>query len=97
MNKTGLEQTLDIIVPKFQKACQQVRQMNKKIESLQVRYDRAKRDHQKSFRYTLRLQMATVEGVRNAFYQYACKVGADIEELQLDLALYEPDDIPIEC
>ena len=99
MEKIVIEQTLDIIVPKFQKACQQVRQMNKKIENLQIRYDRAKRDHQKSFRYTLRLQIATVEGVRNAFYEYACKVGAEIEELQFELALFEQDDddVPIEC
>ena len=92
MEKIVIEQTLDILVPKFLSACKQVRKMNKNFESLQVRYDRAKRDNKKSFRYSLQLQKDTIEGVRNVFYQYACKVGDEIQELQLKLALYESDD-----
>ena len=90
-----IEQTLDIILPKFRKACEQVDQLNNKIDSLQVRYDRAKRDHKKSFRYALRLQIATVEEVRNACYQYVCKVGAEIEDLSSALSMHSCIDIAL--
>jgi len=93
MERETLEQALDAVVPKFQRACDQVRRLNAHIQSLQVRYDRAKRDNQRSFRYSLRLKIATVEGVRNTYYEYACETGAQVEDLQVELATLYPDAI----
>jgi uncharacterized radical SAM superfamily Fe-S cluster-containing enzyme len=93
MEREILEQALDAVVPKFQRACDQVRRLNSHIQSLQVRYDRAKRDNQRSFRYSLRLKIATVEGVRNTYYEYACEIGAQVEDLQVELATLYPDAI----
>ena len=75
---------------RFRKACQQIILLNNQLEQLQVRYDLAKEDDRKSFRYNLRLKMATCEGVRNAYYEYACLKAETIAELRCDLALDSP-------
>ena len=67
---------------KFRKACQQIRLLNHRIEDTQARYDRAYSNNQRSYRYTLRLQLATLEGMRNMFYEYACCRADELEELQ---------------
>lgn len=56
---------------RFRRACEQVVLLNNKLHDLQVRYDRARRDELRSFRYNIRLRMSGVEGVRNAYYEYA--------------------------
>ena len=58
---------------KFRRACQQIRLLNRRIDDAQVRYDRGYSANQRSYRYTLRLQLATLEGTRNMFYEYACR------------------------
>ena len=52
---------------------------------LKVRYDRAKADGRRSFRYGWRLQLATYEGVRNMFYEYAAQRCDEMEGLQEQL------------
>lgn len=56
---------------RFRRACEQVVLLNNKLQDLQVRYTRAKRDKRGAFRYNIRLRMSGVEGVRNAYYEYA--------------------------
>jgi len=56
----------------FQKACEQIVFFNKHLDDLQIRYDRANREGNKSFRYSLRLKIAAGEGLRNTYYEYAC-------------------------
>ena len=73
MDRERLEKALDTVVPKFKYACQQVRRLNTNIQNLQIRYDRAKRDNQLSFRYSLRLKIATVEGIKNVYYEFHVK------------------------
>lgn len=59
---------------KFRVACSQVVLLNNVLEHHQHRYDRALLDgNQKRFRYTLRLRMSAIEGLRNMFYEYSCK------------------------
>jgi len=70
---------------KFRRACQQIRLLNHRIEDAQIRYDRAYKDNRRSFRYTCRLQLATLEGMRNMFYEYACHRADELEALQEDL------------
>jgi hypothetical protein len=70
---------------KFRLACQQIRLLNHRIEEAQIRYDRAYTINQRSFRYTCRLQLATLEGMRNMFYEYACHRADELEVLQEEL------------
>lgn len=70
---------------KFRRACQQIRLLNHSIESMQVRYDRAYNANRRSFRYTCRLQLASLEGLRNVFYEYASQRAQQLEDLQTHL------------
>jgi len=67
---------------KFRRACHHIRMLNRRIEDVQVRYDRAFASGQRSFRYTHRLKLATMEGMRNMYYEYACLRADELEEMQ---------------
>lgn len=89
---------------KFRHSCNQVVILNNEIEYLQNRYDVAVADHRRSFRYFLRLKIATLEGVRNMIYEYACRHADQLDALheqllrdgiieeELDLSDLENDD-----
>lgn len=72
----------DTVDRKFRRARQQIQLLNNKIHDIQGRYDQAYKADSRSFRYTYRLQLSTLEGIRNAFYEYACQRADDLEELQ---------------
>ena len=67
---------------KFKKACHHIRMLNRHIEGVQVRYDRAFSSGRRSFRYTHRLKLATYEGMRNMYYEYACRRADELEKMQ---------------
>ena len=69
----------------FQKACEQIVLLNKRLDELQLRYDRANKDGNKSFRYSLRLKIAAGEGLRNTYYEYACTKADLITNLRCTL------------
>lgn len=52
---------------KFQRACAQVLLLNNMVQDLQTRYDRAVAQNMRQYRYTLRLRLCTVEGLRNMY------------------------------
>ena len=59
--------------------------VDQRLDALQIRYIRASKDQNRSLRYSLRLQIATVECVRNIFYQYAKIKGAVIAQIRREL------------
>ena len=69
----------------FRRACSQVILLNHKIEAAKTRYDRARSVKRMSFRYTNRLKLTTLEGVRNLIYEHACAKCEQIESLQAKL------------
>ena len=56
---------------RFKRACEQIVLLNYNLDALQQRYNKAKKDNHKSFRYSLRLRIAVVDGMRNSYYEYA--------------------------
>ena len=76
---------------KFKRACQVVVLLNNKLDGLQQRYNRARRDDRRSFRYNIRLRLCTIEGSRNMFYEYASQRADEMEELQDQLMTSEDD------
>ena len=70
---------------KFRLACKQVVLMNNEIEYLQNRYDRAVQQSNRSYRYFLRLKIATIEGIRNMFYDYASQHADKLDALHEQL------------
>lgn len=67
---------------KFKRVMAQIRLLNHEIKEKQVRYDRAYENDQMSWRYTLRIQIATLEGVKSMFLEYGFKLADDLEGLQ---------------
>ena len=69
----------------FRRACSQVILLNHKIEAAKTRYDRARAVKRLSFRYTNRLKLTSMEGVRNLIYEHASAKCEEIEALQAKL------------
>ena len=70
---------------RFKRACEQIVQLNYSLDALQQRYTKAKKDNNRSFRYSLRLRIAVVDGMRNMYYDYAHKKAETIAELRQEL------------
>ena len=70
---------------KFEKACSQLKNLNSKIADVQLRYDRAAAANRRSFRYTLRIQLVELEGVRNMYYQYAKMKAEQLDQLKEEI------------
>ena len=67
---------------KFRRSCHHIRILNRRIEEIQVCYDRAFSAGRRSFRYSHRLKLATYEGMRNMYYEYACRRADELEQMQ---------------
>ena len=70
---------------KFQRSCSQIIMLNNSIEDTQSRFDRAVADCRRTFCYSIRLRLATLEGIRNMFYEYASRLSDRLESLQHQL------------
>lgn len=70
---------------RFKRACEQIVQLNYSLDALQQRYNKAKNDNHRSFRYSLRLRIAVVDGMRNMYYDYAHKKAEAVAELRQEL------------
>lgn len=77
-----LQNELIICSKKFRRACRQLLILNEEIDCLQCRYERAEAENQRSFRYSLRLRIATLEGVRDAYQEYAIRISHGLQGLQ---------------
>ena len=55
----------------FRRSCNQILLLNRVLEELQSRYDSASKQHMRAFRYSLRMRISVLEGVRNMYYHYA--------------------------
>ena len=70
---------------KFKRACEQILQLNQRMDELQFRYTKAKQANHRSFRYNLRLRLAVIEGLRNMYYDYAHHKAEAVAELRREL------------
>ena len=67
---------------KFHLSCHHIKLLNRQIEMIQVRYDRSFSAGRRSFRYSHRLKLATYEGMRNMYYEHACRCADQLEKIQ---------------
>jgi mitochondrial fission protein ELM1 len=70
---------------RFRRACEQIVQLNHKLDALQSRYLKAKRDNMKTNRYNLRLRLAVAEGLRNMYYDYAHQKAEAVAKLREEM------------
>lgn len=89
MEDTLTQKQLASIEKRFLLCCQQITLVDQKLDALQARYTRANQQNNKSARYSLRLQIATMEGIRNIYYQYAKAKGLQIAAIRR--GLYDED------
>jgi len=79
----------------FRKSCEQVFVLNRQVQETTRRFNKAEQKNNKVLRYSLRLRLSVLEGVRNMYYELAAKKAADIVELQrrvLDIDVNSADD-----
>lgn len=81
----GMKSELQQTEVRFKKACNQINLLNRKMESIHKRYNCAKKNNHRVFRYKLRLRLAVVEGLRNMYYEYANKKASRVVELRREL------------
>ena len=69
----------------FQHACDQITILNREITMLQKRYKQKTSENQKSYRYNIRLKLATLEGVRCVFHRYAEQKALLLDQFNVEL------------
>lgn len=74
----ALQEKLNDAQLKFERACQQIVLLDQKIKDLEVRYKRAVKVKQNSFRYNLRLKLSVFTGIKMMYHHYA---GTKADEL----------------
>ena len=89
MDRCRLERLIDDLAIRFEKTCRQIVLLNHQMAELQVRYDRAAREGNTTYRYQLRLRLCVVEGTRDMYFEYAQRVGDQLDEFRL--TLWGPD------
>lgn len=77
-----IEAQIHSVDSKFKDICNQLRVMNRKIEGTQKRLAAAHRHQKRSFRYSLRIQLCVMEGVRNMFHEHALMLADVLDELR---------------
>ena len=78
MDSSHLQDKLNDAQLKFERACQQIVSLDQKIKDLEVRYKRAVKNKQNSFRYNLRLRLSVFTGIKMMYHHYA---GTKADEL----------------
>ena len=69
----------------FQYAYDQITILNREITILQKRYKQMTSENQRSFKYNIRLKLATLEGVRCVFHRYAEQKALLLDQLNVEL------------
>ena len=64
-------QRLNVENRKFQRVCAHLVVLDNRERDLQVRYERACSDRSRGYRYSFRLQIASLSGVKLMYYRYA--------------------------
>lgn len=72
------------------KACDQVLLLNGEIQSLENRYNRAAQALRKSFKYTLRLRLATLEGLRSMYLEFAKLKAEEMDQVEHSMHHHQP-------
>lgn len=82
---------------------EQLQRVNQTLDSLEKRYNEAKKSKIRAFRYNLRLRLAVAEGVRNIYLEYTRMKLAEMARLEgnrrlraLNLLLFLSDLIDME-
>ena len=89
----------NVELKRFQRACDQILQLNKKLDDLSRRYMSAKENNNKLFQYSLRSRMLVVEGMLTSYCNYAnvkkieiMRLRSKLKEENTDEAVFDVHD-----
>lgn len=82
VKRTAIDQKLREVERKLKASCRQVSVLDRRMDILQRRYKKANENKARAVFSSLRLQLSTLEGVRQAFYLYACDRVAEKSHLK---------------
>ena len=85
VRKISTENRLREVERKLQRSRRQISVLDRHMDILQVRYKRASDSKRKGLFSSFRIQLATLEGVREAFYLYACEKAAETRLLKEEM------------
>ena len=89
VKSTTTELKLREVERKLKTSCRQISVLDRQMDILQVRYKKAYNSKRRGLFDSFRIRLATLEGVRQAFYLYACEKAAEkrilLEEMQQEL------------
>ena len=77
---------------RFDKACQQIQCLTAKLDGIKKRYNRAKEENHKTFRYSLRMRIMVLEGLLRTYCHYTCLKKNEVLDLRFKLYGENPDD-----
>uniref|UniRef100_K1R3Y0 Uncharacterized protein n=1 Tax=Magallana gigas TaxID=29159 RepID=K1R3Y0_MAGGI len=83
-NVMQLAKRLDHSEIYFKKACLQIVMLNEKLYSASRRYRMAHASGRRSSRYSLRLRLAAIEGLRNGYFEYAMIKAQEMLQVRRD-------------
>lgn len=76
---------------KLNRSNEQLQRVNQTLDSLEKRYNEAKKSKIRAFRYNLRLRLAVAEGVRNIYLEYTRMKLAEMARLEGNRRLRAPN------
>ena len=91
--KADLTRDMEVAERKFKVACKQIVILNNQIRELKTRYQSAADKDQYRFRCAVKLRIATIEGVRNMYFEYARVKCEELEELHEQLSDSDESDM----
>ena len=80
-----LKKSIKKATVKFDRACKQILKLDQKINDLQNSYTNAIESDRKSFKIVYRMQLATLEGLHEAFIEYIERKVNEIRDLKIKL------------
>lgn len=87
------ERLLDMAEAKLKRICDQVKVLNKRLELLQDRYERAEKQGNRPYCESLRLRMTTTEGIRNVYNICIEKQAFRVKVLMYELSAPDPSEV----
>jgi hypothetical protein len=82
IKRLDLKKTLNKATVKFNRACKQILKLDQKIKELQNSYTNAIETDRKTFKIVYRMQLATLEGLHEAYIEYIERKMNEIRELK---------------
>ena len=77
-----LKERIAVTERHFRIACEQIVHLKYRQMGLERRYTKAKQEERRSFRYSLRLRIAVLDGLREVYFEYASLKAKESAELK---------------